>query len=318
MNQDIIDDPYVYVIQCLEGDLKRIPHNLLGSIDVPDWLRPIPKSTDPAEITSQKYAYFIDSNNSLEYVDTVYKKVLHEILPDIPCLIAVDHSLSGGIIKAVADYYGKDELTVIIFDSHCDVTPMSYLAKAISYDMENNPNSPHDPDDHLLYNRPDSYNASSFLYYLLENQIINYNNTFIIGISDYPNKNAFRIKDTRIKEYVSLYSSLKHKGVKFLTKKDCNLSPNKLHTLLKRIETPYIYISFDMDVGSNNACHGVRFNNYNGLSEKQLLKLASMMKNAISSNKKLVGIDFTEYNPRKQDQNVYDVSARIIKSIVHN
>lgn len=317
-NGNIIDDPYVQVTNRLEKDLQRIPHTLVGSIDVPDWLRPIPKSTDPAQITSENFVQFIDGNHSLEYVDKVYRQVMEKILPGIPCLIGVDHSLSGGVIKGMADHYGREELTVIILDSHCDVTPMSNLAGAIYYDMENNPNSRHDPYDPLLYNRPDSYNASSFLYYLLERGVIGCSNTFIVGISDYPSKRASRIKDPRIREYVSLYTSLKSKGVKMLTKNDCSLSIKKISSLFKHIKTPYVYISFDMDVGSNNACHGVRFNNYNGLNEKQLFKLTSMIKSEILSKKKIVGLDFTEYNPRRQDSKVYDISASIIKSFFLN
>jgi arginase family enzyme len=43
-----------------------------------------------------------------------------------------------------------------------------------------------------------------------------------------------------------------------------------------------------------------------------------MISSDVISNKKLVGLDFTEYNPRKKDPKVYDLSASITRSLIFN
>jgi len=49
----------------------------------------------------------------------------------------------------------------------------------------------------------------------------------LIGISDYPPKHAFRIKDRRIENYVNIFSELKRRSVTILTKNDVLISPSK-------------------------------------------------------------------------------------------
>lgn len=313
-DQGLIDDPYYPVLDILRQEAVGQEWSELGSLDIPDWLRPVPKTTDPVSLNAEAFVRFIDGDGCREYAKYVQDIVFHQILPSIPCMIGVDHSLTGGLLGALSNYYGKNDLSIIFVDSHTDAIPMSCMADAIYYDIDNNPNSIYDIRDPLIHNRTNSYNASSFVYYMLKEKIINPKNTYIIGVSDFPSKKISRIKDKRIKNYLSAYYFLIENGVKIITKQDFVLNPNRLKSIFKRLSTTYLYLSIDMDIGSNNACNGVRFRDYVGLKENHIYKLTNSLYNNILNGTRLIGMDVTEFNPRRANQdNTYKIAANIIK-----
>jgi arginase family enzyme len=237
-------------------------------------------------------------------------------------MLAVDHSLTGGAFRRLVELYSPEKMSLIVLDSHTDAIPVSIMSDAIRYDIETNKNSVHDPDDPFLVNRAESYNACSFLHYLMEEGAVEPENLYLIGISDYPPKRSFRIKDQRIKHYVASYTGLKKKGVKILTKKDLITSPSKVRALLGGIETPYLYISIDMDIGARNALEAVRFRNWQGLNERQLYAIADSLMELLSQGTCLAGMDLTEINPRRTGPNslsggdrTYQIALNLIKKL---
>jgi arginase family enzyme len=254
--------------------------------------------------------------------ESVKRFVAENILPDIPCMVGIDHCLTGGAFEAVADFYGKDAVSLVVVDTHTDAVPMSALSDAIQYDMDTNPQSVHDPADPFLYNRPDSYNASSFLHHLLREGKVQPRNLFILGVSDYPDKKTFRIKDPRIRRYTNAYADLKRRGCAVLTKKECLLSPKKLKARLSTIRTPYVYVSVDMDIGAMNAVEGVRFRNWKGLDENKIYKLVDAVAEIAIGQAGLVGLDVMEIDPRRAGQifesgrdRTYEIAANIISRV---
>jgi arginase family enzyme len=232
-------------------------------------------------------------------------------------MITVDHSLSGGMFRKLAEIYGPDNLSLIVLDSHTDALPVSIMSGAVEYDMETNRNSVYAADDPFLKNRPDSFNASSFIHYLLEEETLRHRNLTIIGPGDLPSKRSIRVKDERIRRYVSIFSDLRKKGVSILTKKDLISSPSKLKSVLNGIHTPYVYISIDMDVGAGNALDGVRFKNRQGLNEKQINNIASRLRALLSSGCELAGMDITEINTRnaRKGDRTCRIAANLIKRL---
>ncbi len=315
------DDPYKAVIDLLPDQGFESRWSEAGSIEVPGWLRPRPAGKDLEQIVVDEFVKFMDSDGCRKYANRVHEKVL-EILPDIPCMIAVDHSLTGGAFSALADYFGKDDVTVIVLDTHTDAISMPVMAEAIHYDIDTNPSSPFSRDDPFLYDRTDSYNASTFVHHLIDEGILFPGNVFILGVGDYPDKRTFRIKDKRVQRYTRVFSELKKKGVTLVTKKDCTTSPAKLKALLKKVQTPKVYISIDMDVGAGNALDGVRFRERQGLSEKQMLRLVDTVMESVSDESELAGFDLTEFNPRRTgklsrypEDRTYEIAVRIISRL---
>jgi len=316
------DDPLDEVLNLLRPEIQKEHWKEFGSISVPSWLRPKPRPEDYPQVTTESFISYIDSDGCRGKADEVAEFVTNTVLPARPCLIGIDHSLTGGVVKALAKQHKAENLSLIILDSHTDAIPMSALSKAIAYDMDTNPDSVHDPEDPFLYNRPDSYNASTFLHHLIVEEIINPKNVYLLGISDYPDKKAFKIKDPRIKAYLKAYTDLKRRGVSLLTKKDCLMSPQKVKSLMKSIKTPLAYVSVDMDIGALDAVEGVRFRNWKGLKEKKIYKLIDAVSSIFKTKVQLAGMDITEFDARRageifpsgQDQ-TYRIAANIIKRL---
>lgn len=319
------DDPLDGVMNALEPYLSEDCRENLGSLEVPAWLMPKPSLSERSKITTKAVVSFIDSNGCKALADKIDEFVTHKILPGIPCMVGIDHSMTGGVYSALSRHYGQENLSLIIIDSHTDAVPMQQLAGAIQYDTEVNPSSVHDADDPFLYNRPDSYNASSFVHTLVREKRVDPKNLYIIGVSDYPEKKALRVKDARIKKYTGAYTDLKRMGVKIITKKECKLNPHKLTGFFNHIVTPYVYVSIDMDIGANNALEGVRFRNWKGLNEPQIQKLGHAVANIFSNSVQLAGMDICEIDPRRAgaafpsgNDRTYVIAAELIKTIAFN
>ena len=313
------DDPYPFIMEYIHREVDHLLYDEMGSLEVPEWLRPIPPLTEKAHMNVDNFVSFIDNNGCRTFAGMLAEHVVGEIYPHIPCMLTVDHSLTGGVVEKLMALYRAEDTSLIVLDSHTDALPAALMSGAIEYDMETNPNSVYDRNDPFLKDRPESYNASSFLYHLLEEGLIEPANLYIIGISDYPPKRSFRIKDERIKKYTGLYSGLKKRGVTLITKKDLLTSPSKVRTLLNRINTPHLYISIDMDIGSRNALDGVRFRNWQGLNEKQIYAIASLLQEIVSKETRLIGMDLNEFNPRRAGPSslaVHDRTYRIAANLI--
>jgi len=314
------DDPYPFVMAFIREEVDNRLYDEMGSLEVPQWLRPIPPPQEKEHIHVDNFVSFIDTDGCRTFARMLAEHVVGEIYPHIPCMLTVDHSLTGGVLEKLMALYKPEETSLIVLDSHTDALPADILSGAIQYDMETNPNSVYDPSDPFLKNRPESYNASSFLHHLLEAGLIAPQNLYIIGISDYPPKRSFRIKDERIRKYVGLYSGLKKKGITLITKKDLLTSPSKVRTILSRIKTPHLYISIDMDIGSRNALDGVRFRNWQGLNEKQVYAIAGILRVILSKGIELIGMDLAEFNPRRtgpfaHTDRTYRIAANLIRRL---
>lgn len=318
-------DPLEGVMGHILSDLPKGTWENMGSLPVPDWLGPKPDQKEHPDITTENFISFIDSNGCKKFADKIDQFVTEQVLPSIPCMIGIDHALAGGVYSALARHYGKKKLSMVIIDSHTDAIPMSLLAGAIQYDIETNSSSVHDKNDPFLYNRTDSYNASSFVHTLIKEKLLDPKNLYIIGVSDYPEKKFMRIKDQRIKKYANAYVNLKRKGANIITKKECKLNPKKIKGLLQKISTSHVYISIDMDIGANNALDGVRFRNWKGLNESQIYKLTDAVAGIFSDSIQLAGMDICEIDPRRAGvvnhsgkDKTYAIAANLIKKIAFN
>jgi arginase family enzyme len=316
------DDPLVPLLEVLSRLEPEENWLIGGPIPVPLWLRPFAPAGANADILLGTIIDFIDRNGCREYADKVGERIESDILPDFPCLIAVDHSLTGGAFAAMTRHYGRGNVSLIIVDSHTDAVPMSRLSGAIAHDMDTNPNSVYDRSDPYLFNRTESYNASSFIHHLMADGLIDPRDLYIIGVSDAPDKKAARIKDPRIEDYVGTWTTLYQHGATVITKKECQLKPAKVKTLLQKIRTSYAYVSIDMDIGARNAVEGVRFKNRQGLSEAQIYRLIDAIGGTGGENVRLAGMDITEINfrtagmtlPSGQDR-TYEIAAAIIRKL---
>jgi arginase family enzyme len=314
-------DPYEGV---LEHVRMRLPSRLIreaGIMDVPAWLRSIPRPADRRLLNVRRFVDFIDSGGCLEWAERI-ASLAEGLHPDIPFLIASDHSMAGGLMKAAARRHSPQAVTFVVLDSHTDAVPMEVASGLIDYDAEKNPHSPFDRADPYLRGRSESYNAGTFLLWLLKEGVIKPQHLIIIGASDAPPKRATRIKDGRVERFVQSYDALIRSGVKVLTKEDVVSSPSKVKAVLGSIKTPYLYLSIDMDIGAGNATRAVRFRERTGLNERQIMALVRQAASCLSSGIRLAGLDLCEFNPREPSlaegtgkDRAFEIAASIIEEM---
>lgn len=288
-----------------------------GKVEVETWLRPFPSFSDLPLLSVPNFVAFIDSNGCLEYANRVAKFVKANILPDIPFLIGVDHSMSGGVLKALSEIYGRDNILAIFVDSHFDGISLPIKLGLIHYDIETNPDTIYSKNDLYLYDRADSYNTESFIKFLINERIILPENTICIGISNYPTAEAFKVKDARVKNYIREFTVMQEKGVCIIRKEDLRNDPAVLKKLFKNRDIKYVYVSVDMDIGANAVTQGVRFSNgYIGMNVDQIRKITNEIRNFALERGSLIGIDLMEINMYTADESTYALALTIIMGLL--
>ena len=318
-----INDPYEIVSGKLK-DSNEIKFTKAGKVQVEPWLIPNPKKEDLFMVGVDNLVAFIDADGCREYASKVKEFVKEKVLPDIPLMIGVDHSGTGGCIEALSEKYGKANLSVVILDSHFDGIIPTQRLKLIQHDMEFNPNTRFSKDDPYLYNRVDSFNADSFLYFLLKEKKVLPKNLFVLGVSDYPPNAAKDAKDTRIREYFEFYRKFEEDGVTILPKNKLKANfEMALKKVFEKIKTPYVYVSVDIDIGSRQALTGARFLDYLGLEESEIYRiLDGLNKYAKEKKIEIVGADVMEIDQSKAGQKfgksydkTYDITIEVVKKI---
>ncbi len=311
IGSDLPDDPYAVVTQLLDGIPWAAKWKRAGSMEVPSWLRPVPVQEDREYMHTANFVDFTESGDLRRCANALEQFVTTHILPDVPCLIGVDHALSGGVIQALAHQFGRDQLAVIVLDAHSDAIPAPTAIGAIEYDLETNAQSCFDARDPFLVGRSDSYNASSFLAHLLRDGVICARNLCLLGVADYPPRHAFRIHDRRVRRYVEAYAALKRQGVTIATQQSLMADESAASRALNAIDAPYVYVSVDLDVGARRALNGVRFCEREGLPRDRLLQVVEEVgRYARGGRRRLVGLDLMEIDVRRAGWPTLDASDR--------
>ncbi|MFQ5821623.1 MAG: arginase family protein [Candidatus Heimdallarchaeota archaeon] len=307
-------DPYDAMVHYLQSVKLNAPFDFLGKLDIAPWLIPAPEPKYLELLTVENVVAFIDANGCLEYATTAYRFVKEHVLAYKPVLMGVDHSLIGGPIRAIAETCGKSDLCVAILDSHLDAIIPTVRCGLIQYDVETNPESPFDPFDPFIRGRLDSYNADSFIYYLIHEGWVSSENVVVIGVCDYPPKAAFEIDDERVKRYVNLYTGFEKMGVKIIKKQELEENPSVVKKTLTEMKARNLYVSIDVDVGANSALRGARFLDYTGLSEDLIHKVLGHLISVIKRGVNLTGFDIVETDVHKASlDRTYQIELEIIK-----
>ena len=296
-------DPYDALTYSLQ-DLFMSPCFIkTGRVLVDSWLTPKPKVEDVLLVNADNYAAFVDSGGCGAYEEIVKHFVMKKIFPERPIMFGVDHSSTGGVLKALSKEYGSENITMIILDSHFDASYTKMRMDLFEYAKEKGTPeilgiSPLIEDVSILEQEvPESYNCGSFLRYLIDEAVILPENLKVIGVSDYPNEKMRKINDHRVKNYVELYESFEDKGVTFAPKETFKRIgvTRALKPILNEMEKTHVYISLDVDIGSLNGVYAARFMNVIGLSLEDIYEISRLIKQALKQQKLLLlGFDIME------------------------
>jgi hypothetical protein len=140
-------DAYEGIMEIIRSEVEASLWQEKGSLSVPTWLGPFPLPADKSKLAVGDFAAFLDQDGCRTLADQVGRFIVENIYPGIPCLVAVDHALTGGAFRALSESHQPEEISLVILDSHTDALPVSVLSEAIQYDLDTNPESLHDPND---------------------------------------------------------------------------------------------------------------------------------------------------------------------------
>jgi arginase family enzyme len=292
-------DPYEGLL-LFSRVLSKDKYCKIGKFTIESWLTPKPNPEDLSLMNQLEFQKFTSKGAIRIYSERLDNYVKNNILPDIPLMIGVDHSLTGGVLNALSNEFGPEDLLILIFDAHFDGLPANISLNIAKY-MNQHPEEKNPLISEYInninenFNIVDTYTCASFLFYLLEEKVIYPENLIIFGCQDYPDEKFRSLNDSRIVEFVEFYDKMEQKGIKFIPKSDTSTMISKLSIILKKIERSKIYISFDTDVGALREIIATRFRNAIGIDQTTILNAAKIIKNVIISKKiDLIGLDIME------------------------
>ena len=305
-------DPYEAVVAKV-----AFPHTAMGAFPVEPWLTPVPPDSELFMCTVENYVAFIDADGCWEYAEAVRKGMEETLEGRRTLLVAVDHSLAAAPILRACEQHGKEDVGIIMFDSHFDGILPSYRCGLIQYDIDTNPQSPFDPDDPFISCRPESFNADSFLFKLIDEKRIEPENVIIAGVSDYPSVKTEGVRDERVQRFLSFYHHYEELGVTIIPKERLKANPRAFDPA--KLGVSAMHVSVDIDVGSRTALYGARFIDYKGLSEQEILAMIAKVRacKAPVMSADLCEIDVWKAGLKhygKRDL-TYDIAARIATAL---
>ncbi|MFX1274618.1 MAG: arginase family protein [Promethearchaeota archaeon] len=296
--QDLLDpyDGMLFHSNILSND-KYIKS---GKFFIDSWLTPKPTLEDYSKINQVDFQKATYDGTIKKYSNKLAEYVKATIFPGIPLMIGVDHSLTGGVLSALSKKYGAQNILIVVLDAHFDGIPARISLNIANY-LKDHPDDFNSLVSEQListndnFNIKDTYTCASFLYYLLEENIILPENLIILGNQDYPNQKIRTIEDPRIKKYVNYFNLMEENGVTFIRKMESVEMQEKLKAKLDTVDNPYIYISLDVDVGGLKDIIAARFRNAIGMAKSEILNIVKILKKFIMLKKcELIGLDVME------------------------
>ncbi len=293
-------------------EIEKRTGKQFNRIDVESWLRPLPEPSDLPLMSVENFVVFIDSGGCLEYAELV-EETCRDV-ESLPVLIGVDHSLSGGVLRAVSERMDGEKLIYLVLDAHFDCILPEIRCGLLQYDAETNPESRYSTDNPFIYGRPNSYNADSFLHFLWEWNVVERESTIVAGVVDYPPESAQEIDDSRVARYVNFYLGQEERGVKIIRSERLRSNPaGIIRSAIEECDGDAVYISIDLDVGANTCCDGVRFSEHRGVGCKAIVETVR----SVTDNCRIAGIDICEFDPYSSGKlkPPFDVALSILEII---
>lgn len=291
-------DPYDILLK-RSMELRSDKYVKIGKFPIASWLSPRPEVDDFDALNPKQFQQFVNMGGVYDYVKGLQEYVEKIILPDIPLMIGVDHGLTGGVLKALMKKYGRPNVLIMVFDAHFDAIPADLSLAVANYAKEHQQviKSLIEPViSEESMNIKNSYSCASFIQYLIDDGVIEPENVIIFGNQDYPDERLRNNPDFRVTEYVSRYLSHKGKGIQFIPgSKSGEKMINSLKSVLNNKSTPYLYISFDVDVAMFKDVLAARFMNAIGIDTTIILNAIDQLVLYMKKRKcQLIGMDIME------------------------
>jgi len=251
--------------------------NLFGEVDVPGWLTPRPPLNERDKVTAEGYRRFMDEGGHQRIVSDC-ERMASEILPAVPVMIAVDHALAAGPIRAASRAFGAEAISVVVLDQHFDAVPAKARAESALGEQGAG----------LVL--PAEGMCGDFLAGLIEDGAVLPEKLFVVGVSDRPPKHSGD-------PYSETYHSWIERGVRVYSRDEASSAgfESKLCKDLLSTGAGRLYLSVDADVGAIRAIGAARFIDRPGLGENRLMSIGRALSGLLADGKmSLAGLDLCE------------------------
>jgi arginase family enzyme len=286
-------DPYDAITGSMAAVLDKHHIEPAGKFPIPTWLWPKPNPSDLLYVTQKNVEGFFNSGDLLEIIRQLKLFVTQNIFPEIPIMVGIDHSATAGVVSALAERYSREKLCVVVFDQHFDAIPLSVRLEGLSQaNSDFTSRIPFVSPTPIGYS--DQFCCGNFWAYLMEAGIVLPENLIFVGIADYPSH-----EETPRNRFREMYLDFERHGCSFFLQKqfEGQYIGELTRFLREKINTPNIYVSLDLDVGSYASTYAARYMDRPGISEQNLLDVAGVIADKCSRRMfKIVGIDIMEFN----------------------
>jgi arginase family enzyme len=288
-------DPYDAVIGSMADMLKKHHIEPAGKFPVPSWLWPKPNPTDLPYVTTGNMENFFDSGDLLEITKQIESFVKEKILPEIPVMLGIDHSATAGVISALSERHGPEDLSVLVLDQHFDAIPLSIRLEGIAQSKPDAASSLPFAIPSIPVGFGDQFCCGNFWAYLMDNGTVLPENLVFIGVADYP----AREDEPQKNSYRKMYLDYEARGCSFFRRElFSGLYIDTLRGFIReKINTPYVYVSLDLDVGSYAGTYAARYMDRPGISEQNLLDITRIITDECRRGEfTIAGLDIMEFN----------------------
>jgi arginase family enzyme len=288
---DLLADPYGAIAPQLVRDNQHL--EAIGRFPLPSWLTPRPLPSDGHLVTKKQMEAYVTNEGLLEMSKQLKTFVQKRVFPGRPIMLGVDHSATGGVIAALSEELGPENLSVVVLDQHFDGLPLSLrmgpeLAARLAHTGGTSAPLP----DMLDGNE---YCCGNFWKHLMDGGVVLPHNLLFLGVADYPEGDPVHGWERFRENYLAFEA------------RGCNYFPlrrfegrylNGLKRFIEgRIRTPNVYVSLDLDVGAYCSVHAARYMDRTGIEREALLNVARVIADYGRSGKfRLVGLDVMEFN----------------------
>jgi arginase family enzyme len=308
----LCSDPYDAILP----ELKKGNHPVesVGKLTLPSWLTPRPRTADRHLVTKENMEAYVSGGGMLEVSEQIKGFVKEKVFPGQPIMLGVDHSATGGVVSALSEEMGSENLSVLVLDQHFDGLPLALrleprLVEQLNYD-------PGVLED-------DAYCCGNFWGYLINTGAVLPENLLFVGVADYPGEEV----SPEWERFRESYLDLEARGCHFFPLKAFKGSyVESLRRFIEdNISSPNLYVSLDLDVGAFRAVHAARYMDRMGMDREALMDVVHIIADLCHTGRlKLAGMDVMEFNmhflgievdPGKKDDTL-SVAVEVLKALL--
>jgi arginase family enzyme len=290
-------DPYAFVRHIAREDIRNTGNHLFGRFSVESALTSKPQLSDFELIRSETFQSFLRNDGFRVFSEMIRQFTHAHLFPCRPAMIGVDHSLTGGVLTAISERMGPENLGALVFDAHTDAVPLSLRSGLVEYAFEKGIPGPGQITS-TEYER--CYTAGNFLLHLLKAGTILPGNLVIVGPAD-SEDSLKETKDPRVRDYCGHLEHLRNMGVRIVSSAQLRQGgATRLETILREMECSNLYVSLDVDVSALRGVLATRYIEPEGSPCSMILQMVREVAQVISSKRFcLIGIDVMEIDVHK-------------------